>query len=689
MMGASVQPEVDPLEALKALKAQQDSDPLAQLKALKARNPSPADVAQRMAAANRRDQENLSDEQASQPGYLERFATHILNAGQGIPGVEALEAGAGALGSRFTGHPMGYRESLQTLRGATGQIPTAERVGEQVVGALPATPFLPAGAIKGGAAYGALQEALSATPNTPLERGVETGLGAGLGALSGAAGKAVGKAAQKVGLTDAIGRGLRRTAEGPFGGASALDLANVPTSRPGGLADLGEAIGTQGAANQVLDARQQILDRLQGSEKSAAQTMADHIDAYKAHANDFYAKAREANPLLMADPKIEPLVRHADLQPFFEEARAVTRNGANLTPGTTEVPRMAAGVPFEPPEVPSGAPTSLREALAAFKDRSVVAAQRNQGTTMQQIARGALERRAAEASLPSVTNLQSATLQEPVAAIAQTDVPTPEEVSLVKRTLDAIANRKIQQPGMSPLQARQLANQADALRDALHTASPEWRDADAYYSQAKNFETAFQKAFGVQGRVTESGLKPGKLKSPEAIDAYVSRASGPLQDVRRAGQAAGAASKIAEQVRNTPVGATPGEGLAGVLNPFSPSAAAQRAPAFQTPEDAVSFAQLLGRLAPDAGGGQPHAYLSTGLHGLHVAERAQGSGPLDTQAGRELRAALSAKLATDAGRRELLQQVIAARAGGRILNPLTKFLTAAPIAATAAKINTP
>ena len=645
-------------------------------------------MGRRMAAANARDQANLRDQQASQPGLIERAAGNVLNTFQGIPGVERLEAGAGALGSQLTSHPMDYGQSLATLRGATAQIPAPLRIGEQIVGAAPIAGFLPGGVVKGGAAYGALQGALGANQESIPGRAGQTALGGLVGGATGLLAKGAGKLASKTGLTDALGRVLRTpqatsTLEMQGGAETAPSLRNL----------IGETIGTQGAANRVLDARQQILDQLSGSEKSAAQTMMDHVDAYKANAKTLYEAARNTDPTVFARPEVQNLVQNPDLQPFFQEARAALSNGPNpveVAPGIVGQPRLAPNAAPPPPTVPSGAPTSLREAIAAFQDRMAIPAQRNEGTTMQQIARGALERRSAESTLPSVRGVIGATAQEPVAARAAqvVDVPTPEEVSLVKRTLDAIARRKILQTGMSPAQAIDLGNKADALRSALHDASPEWKDADTYYSQAKNFETAFQKAYGVQKRVTASALTPGKLRSPEAVNAYVERATGPMQDVRRAGQAAGAAGRIAEDVRNMPIGTAPGQQLRGVLSPFDPAAAQVRAPAFNTPEDAQAFAQLLGR--QNAEGGPPshapfHAYLAGHLPGVHFFGRPEmpwATGPLATSGGQELRAALAAKMASEEGRRELMAQVLRYRQGLGLLRQGQPFPGIAGVAAT-------
>src|SRR4051812_28680624 len=73
--------------------------------------------APRPSMAGRVARENANDAEAQavpETGYLGRLVTHVLNAAQGIPGMEAFEAGAGALGSHLTSHPLSYQESLNT-----------------------------------------------------------------------------------------------------------------------------------------------------------------------------------------------------------------------------------------------------------------------------------------------------------------------------------------------------------------------------------------------------------------------------------------------------------------------------------------------------------------------------------------------------------------------------------------------
>lgn len=141
--------------------------------------------------AARMARENANDAEAQavpETGYLGRLVTHVLNAAQGIPGMEAFEAGAGALGSHLTSHPLSYQESLNTLRDQTGNIGGKTSVAEKAMGGLATLPFLPANPAAAGALLGGADQALNANPNQSLlERGTRTAVGAGVGGLLGSA----------------------------------------------------------------------------------------------------------------------------------------------------------------------------------------------------------------------------------------------------------------------------------------------------------------------------------------------------------------------------------------------------------------------------------------------------------------------------------------------------------------------
>lgn len=181
---------------------------------------------------------------APEPGYGERLAAHVLSAAQGIPGMEAIEAAGGALGSHIPAsvpligstHPMSYQESLEALRGNTDQIGGGTKFAEKAMGSLATLPLV-AGrtAVQAGALLGGADQALSADPihsgSDAVMRVGKTALGAGVGAglgkvletgVTAARGLAAGtpgeeslamQASRKLGDTRSYGTATREAAD--------------------------------------------------------------------------------------------------------------------------------------------------------------------------------------------------------------------------------------------------------------------------------------------------------------------------------------------------------------------------------------------------------------------------------------------------------------------------------------------
>lgn len=150
-------------------------------------------------------------------GYLDRLSTHVLNAAQGLPGVGAVEAGAGVIGSQvgrlFGGKGMSYPESYATLKEMTGRVGDKTSRGERALGAIATAPFLPANPALAGGLYGALGEVADANP----DRGAASRGGGALvaGALGAATGGVLGRwttAARAVGATNAATNVIDREA---------------------------------------------------------------------------------------------------------------------------------------------------------------------------------------------------------------------------------------------------------------------------------------------------------------------------------------------------------------------------------------------------------------------------------------------------------------------------------------------
>lgn len=231
-------------------------------------------------------------------------------------------------------------------------------------------------------------------------------------------------------------------------------------------------------------------------------------------------------------------------------------------------------------------------------------------------------------------------------------LPTPEELSVAKRMLDAVVQRKFNAPtGIDPVEAARMAPKIDDLRSALHDASPAWKDADAFYSHAKNFETAFQKAYGAAQKPTASGLDPSKLRTPEAVTAWVEKKAGtPVGVARASGQQAGTAARLSESLRNAPIGLDIGQTVEGANGVFQPSAgaAALRRPAFPSDDAARQFSDALGTAVSDA----QRTAASRGPQSVPFLKPWKAltpNNPLATPAGVRARMALAERLSTPTG----------------------------------------
>lgn len=124
-------------------------------------------------------------------------AALALSAAQGVPGMEAFQAGMGSLGSQFTDNPMGIRESRDVLRGETDKIPPEIRMVSQMAvgggagamasrapGRLGAFMKSPA---RAGTAFGAADQGLSADDMTLEGRLGRAAAGAAVGGTIGKA----------------------------------------------------------------------------------------------------------------------------------------------------------------------------------------------------------------------------------------------------------------------------------------------------------------------------------------------------------------------------------------------------------------------------------------------------------------------------------------------------------------------
>lgn len=294
-----------------------------------------------------------SDVDEGDPGYGQRFATHVLNTAQGIPGVEAVEAGAGMLGSnrqrvldllrmkmgidpKFQSDdaPLTYKQSLETLRGMTGKIPTGLRIAEQAVGGL-AVP-IPKGwsAAKTGGMFGAASQALSADP---IEDGTDLAMRAGKTALGGLIGNKAGKYIER-GVTALRGLKTPRYDEALIG--QLRDRTN--SARQLYASALEEGRGKEATESlQSFLADEDIapyVEQLRQSPSLQGKDTPEILDALFKELSDQHGlvtkRLAQANP---SRPNIQGRVRGADIQ--LQKDRLLT---AMETPDVNVAPNQSA-----------------------------------------------------------------------------------------------------------------------------------------------------------------------------------------------------------------------------------------------------------------------------------------------------------------------------------------------------------
>lgn len=188
-------PEDDPLEQLKALKAApSEGDPLEELKKLKA--PHRPKIGQMGIP--------ISDDSPEDASYAQQALGGIAALARNIPGAEAAQAGARSF---FRAHPTGkpnaigfqpterdqpYTEALSDVRQAEESAPKWVRRGNRLAGGAIAAAAAPAkilgtgGSIAmQGARFGAAEGLLSADPQSTRHRLVHAGIDAATTALAG------------------------------------------------------------------------------------------------------------------------------------------------------------------------------------------------------------------------------------------------------------------------------------------------------------------------------------------------------------------------------------------------------------------------------------------------------------------------------------------------------------------------
>lgn len=189
-------------------------------------------------------------------------AANALNAAQGIPGMEALEAGAGALGSHVIGDkPLSYTESRNALRAETDRIPAGVKMAERLVGGGVLAKALPAvrtikGAAALGAGYGGADAVLNADPDKGVgqrlsDAAIAIPLGGLIGGGAAAGAKLVNKATELGSLAKRVRQAPTLGTESQTHGDAikAADAANYGAAESEAVAGGGTDPDIQAALN--------------------------------------------------------------------------------------------------------------------------------------------------------------------------------------------------------------------------------------------------------------------------------------------------------------------------------------------------------------------------------------------------------------------------------------------------------
>jgi hypothetical protein len=332
------------------------------------------------------------------------------------------------------------------LAGAARMVPAALTTGR--TGARIAQAGL-AGAAAGGLAGVGGADSME---DIPRSAGIGAMSGGIAGAGLGAAGAGVGGVLRRTGITaprdpntgNAVQRGAK--AVGRALGASTADDAAalrvvdaIEVGGPGGMRrTVEEAID---AAN--LDRTSTLADvnvggnkaaRLAGTARRLGNTAAEQADEVFGNRTAQRGVKMQGDLAEISgvgrfspDDEAETLIQQARqaARPFYDELRALGPIADNAKPAVMEM------VP--PPTVAQSPAPSVREAIEAHRTRLGLSVTRNEGTVMQQSAREALERRAAEASVPAPRPFSGG--PSPRSVEVSPEVPAPPATDVI---LDAV-----------------------------------------------------------------------------------------------------------------------------------------------------------------------------------------------------------------------------------------------------------
>lgn len=586
-MTPPIRPDIDPAQAVAALKAQGAPDEAIhayltqRFGAPMSQGPAPLSAQERAARARQR--QNISEqEQAQLDTPSEAVAKNLWQGlettASGLPGGKMAMAGLRALGPETMSEAMQNVQqdvaeyskehpksafALQVL----GSAPTwgaTKAAGQalQSVSKIPAVarniPTL-AKLIPGigiGAGTGALYSALDTAPLEGTTAGEKVaslaghvGTGAALGAVGGVVPEALRFGPVRAIAGGVVGASLAPKGyegEGALAGATAGALpsqtarlaskglnaladrvSNIPglSEAASTLENIGQATGKRGAINTAMQQMQDVLTPLQqmvGSKSRTADETLNLANTFYGKSNQLFEKAK-ADPRMLTSAPVRNLLADPDIAGAFKATEAI--RAAEGRP----LPKMVTGQRMVP------APGGLVDAT---------------GKPMM-VPQDVLE-----------------------------SVPDPEALHLVKRIVrDIVDGKESRNVPITLAEAKRIAPKLQSLTETLHTESPDFRRADAFFEAGKTAEEAAALGYGA----TKPGMQnpeAGALttSTPAAVKEYVvTRRTPRLQVIAQGAAQRGARGQLAQAT------ATPelSEGVAGLVNQptlaGSPAAAEQRA----------------------------------------------------------------------------------------------------------------
>lgn len=387
-----------------------------------------------------------------------------------------------------------------------------------------------------GTAVGATSGALSADHLADVpERAAVGGLIGGVGApLPSAAGDIGANLANRTGITD----------------KAANLLAKI-----GPMQDAAEAIGTRGQVNATMGQREDLLNALDQTGKSAGRTQLDRIAATKAKADKLYGIARKDQQAI-TDPRVQQLLQDPEVQKAFTTVKALRSAKGNPVPQAVDVSQPPASAAAIRPE-----------------DWQNLMSKPTNAQNMAQLPAG-------------------------LTGVPTVDLPDPEALSTMKRYLGDAAKGLASPLDVTKDKAIATMDKVRQLRDVLHDVSEPWKTADRFYADAKGQEEAYEGGFdafrnaanpsGAQLPTNSTAAMAKSISTPryaaEPADAVTNRATS---------FRGGAKDQAIEQVRKTKVD----QNLASVLDQsaFAPDQTTQgvRSLMFNDPAKSAGFENQL------------------------------------------------------------------------------------------------